>query len=215
MIPLMRKLAGLFLLLATFAGAVLAQDTQTPPPDQSTAPVKPKHTYPTPKGEISAGFAYRSYYGLTAKSIGMIGAYGSYTYNFYRWLGLEGELLGVTGTLKVPAQPSESVHVFTMLAGPKIYPLGHHKLDPFGHFLYGEGVSVTDVPEFADFGQNTIVNHVQSWQAGGGLDLSLKRHWAVRLVQLDYASSKFLGKTVPNQGSKRVSFGIIYRFGER
>jgi len=215
MMRLTKMFAGLFLLLSISGGLALAQDTQAPPEDQSTStePVKPKHTYPTPKAEISGGFTYRTYYG-PGKSIGMVGGYGSYTYNFFRWLGLEGEFLGVSGTFKVQPPP-ESLHVFTALAGPKIYPFGHHKLDPFGHFLYGEGISVTDIPEFADFGPKTIVNHVQAWQVGGGLDLSLKQHWAVRLVELDYASAKFLGKTVPNQGSKRVSFGITYRFGAK
>jgi hypothetical protein len=218
----MSRLAGLFLLVTLFIYPVLAQDTQNPPEEQAptapTAPSEPKkvkHTYPTPKAEVSAGFTYRTYYGPSATSIGMIGAYGSYTYNFYRWLALEGELLGVTGTLKVPNLPPEDLHVFTVLAGPKIYPLRHHKLDPFGHFNFGAGILATAVPEFAGYGGNANATFVQAWQVGGGMDLSLKPHWAVRLIQFDYGVAKFLGPSIPNQSSKRISFGIVYRFGEK
>ncbi len=218
----MTKLVGLFALLALFIHPAVAQDTQAPQEEQAptaptapTEPAKVKHTYPTPRHEISGGVTYRTYYGPNATSIGMIGGYGSYVYNFYKWVGLEGEFLGVSGNLKLPGLPPESLHVFTALAGPKIYPLGHHKLDPFGHFNYGAGILATSVPEFAGYPGNSGAKVVHAWQAGGGLDLSLKSHWAVRVVQFDYGSAKFLGNNIPNQSSKRVSFGIIYRFGER
>jgi hypothetical protein len=218
----MTKLAGLFVLLAFFVQPMLAQDTQAPPADQAptepaapSEPVKVKHKYPTPKAEISGGFTYRTYYGASASSIGMIGAYGSYVYNFYKWLGLEGEVLGVSGTLKVPNLPPQDLHVFTAMVGPKIYPFGHHKLDPFAHVNYGVGILASSVPEFAGYPGNSGATFVSAWQIGGGLDLSLKSHWAVRVVQVDYGSAKFLGNGVPNQSSKRVSFGIVYRFGEK
>ena len=217
MIRTTKIFAALFLLLTICGGRAVAQDTQAPSEDQSTStePAKPKHTYPTPKGEISAGFTYRSYYGSSTGSIGMIGGYGSYVYDLYRWLGLEAEVLGVSGNLKLPNLPAEDLHVFTAMVGPKIYLFGHHKLDPYGHADYGAGILTTSVPEFAGYPGNSGAKVVHAWQVGGGLDLSLKRHWAVRLVQFDYASAKFLGNSVPNQGSKRVSFGITYRFGER
>jgi opacity protein-like surface antigen len=219
----MTRVAGLFVLLAVLAGPALAQDSQAPTPEgqapstqgEETQPKKVKRTYPTPKAEISAGFTDRGYYGSSASSISMIGAYGSYTYNFYKWLALEGEGLGVAGTLKLPNFPPESLHVFTALAGPKIYPLGHHRLDPFGHFNYGLGVLDSSVPEFAGYGGNQNAVFVKAWQVGGGLDLSLKQHWAVRLIQFDYTSAKFLGPNVPNQNGKRVSVGIVYRFGPK
>jgi opacity protein-like surface antigen len=222
----MKRLLGLLLLLAVCAWPARAQDSQAPPPQEQppsapaapsdqAEPVKVKHIWPTPRGEISGGFAYRSYYGPTASSIGMIGAYGSYQYNFYPWVGLVGEVLGVNGSLKLSGLPPESLHVFTMLAGPQIYPLKRHKLDPFGHFLYGAGILHSSVPAFSGFGANSSTTVVKAWEVGGGMDLSLNHHWAVRLVQFDYVSAKFLGPSVPNQNGKRVSFGIVYRFGER
>jgi hypothetical protein len=221
----MMRLVGVFIFLALFVHPAMAQDTQAPPQDQAptaptaptepTEPAKVKHTYPTPKGEISGGFTLRGYYGPSATTIDMIGAYGSYVYNFYRWLGLEGEVLGVHGTLKVSGLPPEDLKVFTALAGPKIYPLGHHRLDPFGHVLFGAGILATSVPEFADYPGNSGATFVHAWEVGGGLDLNLTQHWGVRVVQFDYGVAKFLGNNVPNQSSKRVSFGFVYRFGPK
>jgi hypothetical protein len=215
----MKKLVGLFGLLALFIMPVAAQDTAAPPQDQAptapTEPVKVKHTYPTPKSELSGGFTIRGYYGLNGSTINMKGGFASYDYNFFRWLGLEGEVLGVSGLLKIPMQPALDVHIFTALAGPKIYPLGHHKFTPFGHFLYGAGINTTAVSAFGGYGGNASAVVVQAWQLGGGLDYNRWTHWGIRLIQFDYGSAKFLGNNIPNQSSKRVSFGFVYRFGEK
>jgi hypothetical protein len=215
----MKKLVGLFGLLALFIIPVAAQDTSAPPQDQAptapTEPVRVKHRYPTPKAEISAGFTYRRYYAPNATTIGMKGGFASYDYNFFRWLGAEGEVLGVTGPLKISNQPTEDLHVFTVLAGPKIYPLGHHKLTPFGHFLYGAGINTTSVPPFSGYGGNASEVTVRAWQVGGGVDYYRWAHWGIRVIQVDYGVAKFLGGNVPNQGSGRFSFGFVYRFGEK
>ena len=93
----MRKLVSLFGLLALFVAPVLAQENAPAPQDQAptapTEPVKVKRTYPTPKMEIAGGFAYRTYYGVNAKPVGMKGGFASFDYNFFRWLAAEGELV--------------------------------------------------------------------------------------------------------------------------
>jgi opacity protein-like surface antigen len=218
----MKKLAGLLLLTAVLVLPAMAQDSQTPQPEQTptspndqTPPAKVKRVWPTPKGEISGGFVYRSFYALNGQTIGMKGAYGSYQYNFFRWLGLAGEVLGVAGTEKNPNIPGESLHVFTALAGPQIYPLGRHRIDPFGHFMYGAGILRDSVPAFSGFPSNSTTTSIKAWQVGGGVDLRIKPHWSVRVIQFDYQNAKFFGNGVPNQGAKRISFGFVYRFGER
>ena len=215
----MKKLVGLFGLLALFIMPVAAQDSTAPPKDQAptapTVPVKVKRTYPTPKNEISGGFTIRGYYGLNGSTTNMLGGFGSYDYNLFRWLGLEGEFVGVSGSLKFTAQPSEDLHIFTMMAGPKIYPFGHRKFTPFGHVLFGAGINTTAVPAFGGYGGNSSAVVVQSWALGGGLDYNRWTHWGIRLIQFDYGDAKFLGNTIPNQSSKRLSFGFVYRFGEK
>jgi opacity protein-like surface antigen len=218
----MKKLAGLLLLVAALGLPTTAQDSQAPQPEQSPAspsdqnpPAKVKRVWPTPKAEISGGFVYRSFYALNGATIGMKGGYGSYQYNLYRWLGVTGEVLGVFGTEKSNNLPPQSLHVFTALAGPQIYPLGRHRLDPFAHFMFGAGILTDSVPEFSGFPSNDSTTAVKAWQVGGGLDWNVKPHWAVRVIQVDYQSAKFFGNGVPNQGAKRISFGFVYHFGEK
>jgi hypothetical protein len=218
----MKKLVGLFGLLALFTVPALAQDSTTAPPDQAptaptepATPVKVKHTNPTPKYEISGGFTYRTYYGSNSSSIGMYGGFGSFDYNIFRWLGAEGEGLGVTGTLKVIGIPPVDLKVYTILGGPKFYPFGHRKITPFGHFLYGVGINTSAIPPFAGYGGNSNTVAVSAWEVGGGLDFYPGKHWGFRLIQYDYGSAKFLGNGVPNQGSQRLSFGVVYRFGQK
>jgi hypothetical protein len=221
----MKKLVGLIGLLALFTTPLLAQDNPAPPqeeqaptaPPAPTEPVKVKHTYVTPKFEISGGFTDRGFYGISGTTIGMKGGFASFDYNRFRWLGLEGEALGVTGTLHFPQQelPPQSIKVFTALVGPKIYPLGHRKLTPFAHVLFGAGILGSSVPAFAGFGGNSSTKVVEAWEAGGGLDYNGWKHWGIRVIQVDYGDAKFLGPTVPRQGAKRISFGFVYRFGQR
>jgi hypothetical protein len=218
----MKKLVGLFGLLALFVVPVVAQDSSTAPQDQAptapaapTEPVKVKRTYPTPKYEISGGFTYRTYYGPNASTIGMKGGYASFDYNFFRWLGLEGEVVGVSGAIKIPQLPADDIKIFTALAGPKIYPLGHRKITPFGHVLFGAGINTTAIPAFSGYPGNSSAVAVHAWEAGGGLDFNLTPHWGIHVIQFDYGVAKFLGNNIPNQSSRRVSFGIVYRFGEK
>jgi hypothetical protein len=216
----MKKLVGLFGLLALFVMPVLAQDNPAPPQDQAptaptapTEPVKVKRTYPTPKADLSVGFTYRKYYGVDAKTIGMKGGYASFDYNFFRWLAVEGEFVGVSGTVKIV--PPQDVTIFTAMAGPKITPFGHRRFTPYGHVLYGEGIDATAVPAFAGYPGNSSGKVVHSWEAGGGLDYNRWPHWGIRLIEADYGDAKFLGNTIPKQGSGRISFGIVYRFGDK
>jgi hypothetical protein len=47
---------------------------------------------------------------------------------------------------------------------------------------------------------------------GGGVDLRLKKRWAIRLIQADYEQTKLLSGA-PSQDNYRVSIGLLYRFG--
>jgi len=218
----MKKLVGLFGLLALFVAPVLAQDNPAPPQDQAptaptapTEPVKVKRTYITPRYEISGGFTLRSFYSANGLSVNMPGGFGSFDYNFLRWLGLEGEGLAVGGTVHFPDFPPEDVKIYTLMGGPKLYPLGHRKITPFGHLLFGAGIDGTSVPAFSGYPGNSGGKVVSAWEVGGGFDYSLKSRWGIRLFQFDYGNAKFLGNNVSGQGSKRISFGVVYRWGQR
>jgi len=222
-------LAGLFVLSAISSSR--AQDQ--PPPEQGqapsdqgqtpegqTEPVKVKRTSTVPKFQISAGYANRSYYatdGLGLRvpgSIGTNGWYASFEDNLKKWIGVVGE---VVDTGKNQGTILGTTHIYTFLVGPQVYPLGHRKVSPFGQFLYGVGFYDDKVPPCCGSNGNDITSTVRAWAGGGGLDLNLKEHWAVRLLEIDFTSANFFPstQTYTNRTLRRVSVGVVYRFGKR
>jgi len=224
----MKKRAVICSLLALFVvpamAPLVAQDQpptdQSPTPTEQTEPVKVKRTHPTPKFEISAGYAYRKYYAPDGPavgvpgSIGMNGWYVSFNDNLRRWIGIAGEAVD-TGTNQ--GLLLGDTHIYTFMAGPQIYPLGHRKISPFGHFFYGGGYYRDKIAPFQEFGGNTITSLVRVWEGGGGLDMNLSQHWGVRLIEVDVGSANFFPstQTFTNSTMKRVSVGVVYRFGQR
>ena len=211
----MKKLAALFGMLVIFIAPAMAQESAPPQSTPAPAPEEPakvKRTYVTPKVEFSGGFTYRQYYVATSTNIGMNGWYASGDYNLYRWLGVEGEVLGVGKNQGIIIGDT---HIYTFMGGLRITPLGHRKLTPYGHVLYGEGYYRNTTQPLGGHNGRTVTNTVSVWEAGGGLDYNLGRHLGIRLVEADFGGGKFLNNGYSSQSSRRVSFGIVLRFGEK
>lgn len=218
----MRKLAVICGLVVLFVAPAIAQDQpqtdQSQAPSEQTEPVKPKRTYTTPKFELSGGYAYRTYYSNDGTTLGMNGWYVSFDDNLRSWIGVVGEVVD-TGKNQGIVQGINlgDTHIYTFMVGPQIYPLKHHKLTPFGHFLYGAGYYRNTVGSLSGYGGSATNLVVRDWQGGGGLDLNVSQRWAVRLVQFDVGSANFFPNTsnFTNSTMKRVSVGIVYHFGQR
>jgi hypothetical protein len=235
----MRKLAVICGLFALFVPSPLAplfaQDqqssssdqNQTPPaqtqtPPGETKPVKAKRVYPLTKYELSGGYAFRTYYpNIEPKTLHLNGWYASLDWNLFTRLGIVGEAVGTginqSGINNINGGLYGNTAVYTFLVGPQVYPLRHRKLTPFGHFLYGAGYYRNVVAPYGGFQGQVNTSWVHAWEAGGGLDLSFKEHWAVRLFQMDTTSANFFANTTAftNRGLTRISVGIIYHFGQR
>lgn len=231
----MKKFAGLFVLFLLVVVPVVAQDAPpqgTPPqdtsqsssssssqttPEENQKPEKKVSTLFSPKYEISAGYSHRSFYTTGVPKVGMNGWYGSFAYDWKSWLAGEAEVQGVYKTIPVTAGGTENLTLYTILAGPQIYPFKHHKLSPFGHFLYGEGYYRLMIGPYGGFGSSTTTYFSHAWEGGGGLDVHIKPHWSVRGM-LDYGSTHFHAGSssgTTGQGSYRVAVGIVYYIGER
>jgi hypothetical protein len=213
----MKRLAGLLALLMWIAVPLFAQDTQESqesqgaPASQST-PEQPKPHVPpyVPKYEISLTGSYYSFYSPSSRTLGMLGWNGMFQYNFRQWLGLAGEGFGEYYNQGTNGKTS----IYSGLAGTQVYPFGHRKVTLFGKALIGEGRYRIAFPSFGGFGFSAVDKSTIVYEVGGGLDYNLKKHWSIRVVQGDYDKADFFTGNA-NRAGYRISFGAIYRFGQR
>lgn len=201
----MRKLVVLVGLLALWMAPVRAQDApEKPEPEVKKVSI--------PKFELSAGYSYRTFGAYGSRSLAMNGGYGSVDYNWRRWLSAEAEFVAVYKNQGVLGKTD----IYTFLVGPRVYPLGHHKLTPFGHLLLGVGRYSKAKPTYGGFPAASYGDTAYAWEGGGGLDMNLRKHWGVRLIEVDMGHTGFTADNpTKSQGERRISVGIVYRFGER
>jgi len=188
----MRKVFGLFALLALFALPAAAQDT--------------------PKLEVFGGYQYL-HWDLSGGALNMNGFDASGTYNFNRWVGFSADVSGAYNNSGVQG----TTHIYNYMFGPTLYPLGHHRITLFVHGLAGDGHIHVDVPASGGFPAFTLTDSGFVYAAGGGFDATITRHIAVRLFQGDYEQTQFLQDQnlggFPTQKNIRIAAGIVFRLG--
>ena len=193
----MKKLFGVFALLAVSGIPTLAQDRRGE----------------SPLFEVNGGYTFQRWdLPSAAQSPGGPSALNYNGFNvggaihILKWAALAAD---VTGTYN--SNNGADTKIFSYLAGPRIYPLGHHKLTPYGHALFG--VATLHIPGNAPATEGKF-----SFEIGGGLDWAVLRHVAIRLGQFDYQRTQFLryvDPSVDNQNNFKYSAGVVFRFGER
>jgi outer membrane immunogenic protein len=86
---------------------------------------------------------------------------------------------------------------------------GEHKPQPFGELLLG--VAHASGPEAGiSNGWTQFASHL-----GGGVDVPLSTHFAVRVVQIDYYLTTFNNGTNNHQNNLLVGAGIVYHWFRR
>jgi len=188
--------------------AAQAPNSQAPPPE-APAPPPPPPPY-VARYEISAGYSFRSFTQPSGVRIGTNGGYGSVQYNILSRLSA---IVEVTAGFKDQGLNGD-LSLYSVMAGPQIYPFKHRrKVTPFAHVLFGEGFYRNSYPAYGGFPHAVSTDSAMAWEAGGGFDWVHSRRWEVRLLELDYAPTKFFGNGT--KSGYRGSIGIIYRFGEK
>jgi opacity protein-like surface antigen len=135
-----------------------------------------------------------------SESFNANGLSGQIAYNANSWLGLAGELSGYALARKGFA----TTHQISYLFGPRIN-LRHGKITPFAQVLLGrvwaeDGITFGSVTAFG-------------MTAGGGIDLRVSRHIAIRPAQGEYFLTKFFDGNNNRQNNFRFGAGIVLRFG--
>jgi outer membrane protein OmpA-like peptidoglycan-associated protein len=198
-------------MLPVIISALLAFSTLAPAQDQ-----------PAPKWELFGGYSFfyphADIYGTLPLGIVPLssplesnprGAGASITYNFNRWFGLtlDGSTHWGSGETGLGAKIDDTGFSNFSL-GPKI-TFRHDRFSPFLEALVGDQRLMPEV--FHD------INKL-GFMAGGGLDLKVARHVALRLLRADYVMSGYRygpSSTTPSTDIRglRAQAGIVLMWG--
>lgn len=142
---------------------------------------------------------------------GMNGWQASITENATDWLGLTQQFGGNYGTREFPGASSAfntHFNTFSILSGPRLSYPGLKGVTPFAHALFGYDQTTAKL-EGTSF-KTTSTSYAMAF--GGGVDVKIRRHLAIRLFQAEYYRYGAFGN---NQNDLRFSTGIVLRFGGR
>lgn len=147
-----------------------------------------------PRGDFSAGYSYfrEGFSGGANTHGGSISGAGY----FNDWLGVVGDF----GVYHL-SQSGVTANTYTFLGGPRFSANRGKSVSPFIQALVGGD-------RLAAGGGST---HGFSWSTGGGVDLAVSRHIAIR-PQFDYIGLRFSNGTTH---SARASISVVFRFGGR
>ncbi|MGA2351154.1 MAG: hypothetical protein ABSF70_12035 [Terracidiphilus sp.] len=201
------------------AFAVHAQQSATPQDSKSLNAA-------TPKVELFLGYSYLRSVPAPAdgnRLVWLNGGSTSIAYNFNRHLGLVADLGGFDNSkfrlAGTNATSDASGSAYTYLFGPRLSFRNHEKITPFAQVLFG-GIHASDVTLSSGCtgaGCTPLpAENSFAMTAGGGLDINLRRHFALRIIQAEYMMTNFenhdTGKSA-SQNDMRLSSGIVFRFG--
>ena len=141
----------------------------------------------------------------------MHGGNGWFAYNFSRGFGVVAEVSSqrasdISGS-------GEDLTLTSYLFGPRYSWRKSEHFAPFGQVLVGgahaSGSFSLDSSGFP--GSSNAFAMI----AGGGLDIGVARHFAVRAFEADYYLTHFANGFNDRQNNLRISAGVIFRFGEK
>lgn len=100
---------------------------------------------------------------------------------------------------------------FTYLFGPQFAIRGNDRFTPFFHVLMGGAHQ----SERSSVSSNSSSNSGNAFAvaAGGGLNVHVSPHIAIRVAQIDYLLTKFQDGRDDRQNNVRVSAGVVFRWG--
>ena len=173
-----------------------------------------------PKGELAFGYSLTRY--STTGPLEQFTANGgssSIAFNFNRKIGLVADFGGYNNNNIRGFNVDNTM--FTYLFGPRFTARGEH-VNIFGHTMFGGAhISGSAGPLIAG-GTTTQAfeesNNSAAFLIGGGFDVHLSKHIALRPAQLDYLLIRFnptvAGKELSStQNNFRYSAQLVFKFG--
>jgi len=178
-----------------------------------------------PKVEIDG---YYSYFRFNPENSGTLSSHslngggGDVAFYFNTMIGIKAEFAGyqsstITYSNPVAGSASASANLFTYNVGP-IFKFRSEHFEPFGEVLFG-GAHSSFYGNLCRRLTTCIVtnpsNNAWDFVIGGGLDIPVSHHWAIRPVEADYVLTRFgngFTKGNQNQSNFRYQAGIQFRF---
>jgi outer membrane protein OmpA-like peptidoglycan-associated protein len=183
--------------------------------------------YGPPRVELFFGYSYlRAVPSLDPNNrlVWLHGGSTSIAFNLTRHLGIVGDFggfndteLNLTGATPSHAADSSGT-VFTYLLGPRISFRKYERVTPYVQALFGD-IHASDVKLSNCSGGGCTplpAEDAFALTAGLGLDIKVRRHFAIRLIQAEYLLTRFEDRTTGStefQNDMRLSSGIVFRFG--
>jgi outer membrane protein OmpA-like peptidoglycan-associated protein/opacity protein-like surface antigen len=195
-------------------------------PGTAKPPAKSSDLY-IPRFEVFLGYSNLRAVPMSAgnRIAWLGGGSTSFAFNANRYLGLVGDFGAYHDTRFGGNAPPTGGDVpsygdvYTYMFGPRL-SFRRERFTPFVQALFGgahasdvtlngcSGIGCTPLPFENSF----------TMTAGGGLDITLNRHVALRLFQVEYALTDFKDPTsstgsTAKQNDMRLSAGLVFRFG--
>ena len=180
-----------------------------------------------PKVDLFAGYSYlRAVPTLAAgnRLMWMNGGSTSVAFNFNRTLGLVADFGAYTNSqMRFTGAYTSTVNVnnanvaaLSYLFGPRV-SFRHERITPFAQVLFGD-MHANQVVLDGCTSSCTLLPAQDSFAmtAGGGLDLRVDHHFAIRIIQAEYLMTRFESYTTgttATQNDMRLSSGIVLSMG--
>jgi hypothetical protein len=170
----------------------------------------------TPKFEFGVNYSYlRDNPGGFLPSYNANGGFGTAQYNFSKSFGLVADV-GANYVGSVNGVQFGNT-AFEYLFGPR-YTWRHSRFSPyvqtlFGGERYSNGFNPQSPFPLLETSQN---NFAMSF--GGGLDVTVSNHLAIKPIQVDYMMTQFApggGFPITATNNIRYSAGVVYRIGSK
>jgi peptidoglycan-associated lipoprotein len=167
---------------------------QTPAKDQYKDGISLALTYDTLGGHMT-----------NANSFSTQGGAAELNYSFLRGFGATASVLGLHADSIGSGVP---VNMVIVTFGPS-YTYGHRRASLFAHGLVGVAEGFQGL--YPQGGVATSSANSLAVQTGGGVDVGLSRHVAVRLVQVEYVRTQLPNSLTNVQNNLRLGVGIVLR----
>ncbi len=154
----------------------------------------------------------------------MHGGSASLAINLNSWLGLVGDFGGYDDSRFGPVPgggvASADGNAFSYLIGPRFSLRKYKRITPFAQVLFGAAhASPVTLSGCAGVGCTPLSSeNTFAMTAGGGVDLKIVRHFAIRLFQAEYLMTRFDDISTNTgdrtiQNNLRLSTGLVFSFG--